>query len=65
MQHNNCVKITLVRSLIGRLPGHIRTAHALGLKRMHSFVVLPKSPTIMGMINKVNYLLKIEEVSQA
>lgn len=63
MQHNDSVKITLVKSLIGRLPGHIRTAHALGLRKMHASVTLRKSPTIMGMVNKLHYLLKVEEVS--
>jgi large subunit ribosomal protein L30 len=64
MQHNDFLKITLVKSLIGRLPGHIRTAHALGLRKMHASVVQRNSPTIMGMVKKLNYLLKVEEVSQ-
>ncbi len=58
------LKITLVKSLIGRLPGHIRTAHALGLKKMHASVIQRNSPTIMGMVNKLEYLLKVEEVTQ-
>lgn len=64
MQHNEFLKITLVKSLIGRLPGHVRTAHALGLKKMHKTVFQRKSPTIVGMVNKVHYLLKVEEVAQ-
>ncbi len=63
MQHKE-LKITLVKSLIGRLPGHIRTAHALGLRKMHSSVIQRCSPTIMGMVKKLNYLLKVEEVNQ-
>lgn len=64
MPHSEFVKITLVKSLIGRLPGHIRTAHALGLRKMHASVIQRTSPTIMGMVKKLDYLLKVEEVSQ-
>lgn len=64
MPHKDFLKITLVKSLIGRLPGHIRTSHALGLKKMHATVVHKKSPTIVGMVNKLNYLLEVEEVEQ-
>lgn len=68
MQHKEVskefLKITLVKSLIGRLPGHIRTAHALGLKKMNRTVIQRSSPTILGMVNKLHYLLKVEEVSQ-
>jgi large subunit ribosomal protein L30 len=63
MQHNDCLKITLVKSLIGRLPGHVRTAQALGLRKMHASIIIRKSPTLMGMVNKLHYLLKVEEVS--
>lgn len=58
------LKITLVKSLIGRLPPHINTVHALGLKRMNQTTEKYDTPSIRGMINKVGYLLKIEEVSQ-
>lgn len=64
MPHKDCLKITLVKSLIGRLPGHVRTAHALGLRKMHAFVIQRNSPTIMGMVKKLDYLLKVEEVDQ-
>lgn len=64
MQHKKYLKITLVKSLIGRLPGHILTAHALGLKKMNATVIKNNSPMIMGMVKKLDYLLKVEEVSQ-
>lgn len=67
MPHKNnesFLKITLVKSLIGRLPGHVRTAHALGLKKMHATIIQRNSPTILGMVNKLHYLLKVEEVNQ-
>ena len=50
------IKVTLVKSLIGRKKDHIATANALGLKK------IGKTPQIKGMIDKVNYLLKVEEV---
>lgn len=58
------LKITLIKSLIGRLPKHIETVHALGLKRINRMVEKHDTPTIRGMLNKVSYLLKIEEYPQ-
>ncbi|NEZ46634.1 50S ribosomal protein L30 [Clostridium niameyense] len=55
------VKITLVKSLIGRKKDHIATVNALGLKKIRSTVEHEDTPQIRGMINKVNYLLKVEE----
>lgn len=54
------VKVTLVKSIIGRLEAHRATVKGLGLRRMHHTVVLQDTPAIRGMINKVNYLLKVE-----
>ena len=56
------VKVTLVKSLIGRKKDHIATAHALGLKKFGKTVEHEVTPQINGMLNKINYLLKIEEV---
>ena len=56
------VKVTLVKSLIGRKKDHIATAHALGLKKIGNTVEHEVTPQINGMLNKINYLLKIEEV---
>lgn len=58
------LKITLIKSLIGRLPGHVRTAEALGLRKMHATIIQRNSPTILGMVQKLHYLLKVEEVDQ-
>lgn len=54
------VKVTLVKSIIGRLESHRATVKGLGLRRMHHTVELQDTPAIRGMINKVNYLLKVE-----
>jgi large subunit ribosomal protein L30 len=54
------VKVTLVRSVIGRIEAHKATVKGLGLRRMHHTVELQDTPEVRGMINKVNYLLKVE-----
>jgi large subunit ribosomal protein L30 len=56
------LKITLAKSLIGRKKDHIATANALGLKKIGKIVEHEDTPQIKGMINKVSYLLKVEEV---
>jgi large subunit ribosomal protein L30 len=54
------IKVTLVRSLIGRIEAHKATVKGLGLRRMHHTVEVQDTPAIRGMINAVNYLLKVE-----
>lgn len=56
------VKITLVKSLIGRKKEHIATVNALGLRKIGKNVEHEETPQIKGMINKVIYLLNVEEV---
>ena len=56
------VKITLVKSLIGRKKEHIATVNALGLRKIGKNVEHEETPQIKGMINKVIYLVKVEEV---
>ena len=57
------IKVTLVKSLIGRKKDHIATANALGLKKIGKTVEHELTPQIKGMIDKVNYLLK-EDVTR-
>lgn len=56
------LKITLKRSPIGRQPRHIATVKALGLRRLNHTVVKTDNPQVRGMVNKVAYLLEVEEV---
>ena len=56
------VRVTLVRSMHGRLKRHRACVRGLGLKRMHQTVEVEDSPCTRGMINRVSYLLKVEEV---
>jgi large subunit ribosomal protein L30 len=55
------IKITLVKSLIGRLPKHIQIANQLGLKKLNKTVVHRNIPSILGMLNQISYLLRVEE----
>lgn len=55
------LKVTLVRSKIGRLKTHKECLRGLGLKRMHQTVKVIDTPCNRGMINKISYLLKVEE----
>jgi len=55
------VKITLVRSKHGRLASHKACVAGLGLRRIHQTVEVIDTPENRGMINKVQYLLNVEE----
>lgn len=54
------IRITLVRSPLGRQPVQRRTVRALGLKRLNHSVVQQESPEILGMVNRVQHLVKVE-----
>jgi len=54
------LRITLVRSPLGRLPVQRRTVRALGLKRMNHSVVQKDTPEIKGMISRINHLIVVE-----
>ncbi|GIW48932.1 MAG: 50S ribosomal protein L30 [Caloramator sp.] len=56
------LKVTLVKSTIGKKPDHVATVKALGLRKIGHTVEHQDTPAIRGMINKVNYMLKVEEV---
>ena len=56
------VRVTLVRSVNGRLANHRACVRGLGLRRMHHSAVVEDTPCTRGMIDKVAYLLKVEEL---
>ena len=58
------LKIELVKSPIGYRYDQRRTLKALGLRKMHSSVVLDDTPPIRGMVRKVSHLLKVEAVQE-
>ena len=55
------IKVVLKKSLIGRLDSHIKTANALGLKKIRDEKIHNDTPQIRGMINKVSHLVEVEE----
>ncbi len=55
------LKITLIRSLIGKPETQRVTVRTLGLKKLNSSVMQEDNPQIRGMINKVSHLVKVEE----
>ena len=55
------LRITLVKSAIGYTEKHKATVRALGLRRMHQSVVHQDSPSLQGMLRKINHLVKVEE----
>ncbi len=57
------LKITLVRSVIGRPSDQARTVQSLGLRKLNHSVVRPDQPAIRGMVNKIQHLVKVEEVA--
>jgi large subunit ribosomal protein L30 len=59
-KEGKAIKVTLVRSVIGRIEAHKATVKGLGLRRMYHTVELQDTPAIRGMINAVGYLLKVE-----
>ena len=56
------VRVTLVRGLMGKKPDHRDTVRGLGLRRIRHTVELEDTPAVRGMINKVAYLVKVEEI---
>lgn len=57
------LRVTLKRSINGRLANHQACVRGLGLRRMHHTVVVEDTPCTRGMVDKVAYLLDIEELS--
>jgi large subunit ribosomal protein L30 len=55
------LRVTLRRSMHGRVKGHRECVRGLGLRRMHQTVEVEDTPCVRGMINKVFYLLRVEE----
>lgn len=57
------LRITLVRSMIGRPEKHRRVLRGMGLTKLNRTVELKDTPPIRGMINTVSHLVKVEEKS--
>jgi len=56
------IKVTMTKSQIGRLPVHRECLKGLGLRKINQSVELKDTPENRGMINKISYMLKVEEI---
>jgi len=55
------IKVTQIKSSSGRLESHKATARGLGLRRMHHTVEVNDTPEVRGMINRISYMVSVEE----
>jgi large subunit ribosomal protein L30 len=55
------IKVTLIKSQSGRLRTHKACVAGLGLRRINHSVEIIDTPENRGMINKVSYLLRVED----
>ena len=62
MIKNKKIKITLIKSPIGYKEKAKKTLEALGLKKINQSVIHNENDSIVGMLNSVNYLIKIEKI---
>ncbi len=56
------LSVTMTKSRFGRLPNHQACLKGLGLRKINQTVVVLNTPENKGMINKVSYMLKVEEI---
>jgi len=61
MANKKTLKVTLLRSKFGRLAAHRACLSGLGLRRIRQTVEVEDTPCTRGMINKVFYMVKVEE----
>jgi large subunit ribosomal protein L30 len=61
MADKKMMRVTLVRSVNGRLASHKACVRGLGLRRMHQTVEVEDTACTRGMVNKVNYMVRVEE----
>ena len=61
MVEKKMMRVTLVRSMNGRLATHKACVRGLGLHRMHETVAIDDTPSTRGMVKKLSYMVKVEE----
>ncbi len=54
------IKVTQIKSVIGRLEPQKRTAKALGLRRVNDSTIVPDNDAVRGMVNAISHLVKVE-----
>jgi large subunit ribosomal protein L30 len=57
---NKKIRVTLIKSIIGTKKSHRATVRGLGLRGINSTAELEYTPAVLGMLKKVNYLVKFE-----
>jgi large subunit ribosomal protein L30 len=62
MADKKMMRVTLVRSVNGRLKSHQACVRGLGLRRMHHSVDVEDTPATRGMASKVSYMVKVEDI---
>lgn len=60
--NQKCLRVTLIRSTNKKLAKHRACVKGLGLHRIGETVEVVATPETLGMVNKISYLLKVEEV---
>ena len=55
------IKVTLVRSTIGRPKTQELTVRSMGLRKLNQTVELPDTPSVRGMVTKVQHLVEVQE----
>jgi large subunit ribosomal protein L30 len=60
MSSEKKIRVTLTKSLAGRLPKHKACAAGLGLRRIGHTVELQDSPSVRGMVGKIYYMVRVE-----
>lgn len=58
---NATVRVTLVKGLAGTRGTHLATVRGLGLRKINQTVELADTPAVRGMINKVFYLVRVDD----
>lgn len=61
--NNTKIRVTQIGSSIGRKYNQKQTLIGLGLNKMHKAVVLDNTPSIRGMVKKIQHLLKVENLN--
>lgn len=56
------LKITLIKSLIGRPEKERKIAKSLGLRKLNAEVIRPNTPVIKGQVNKLSHLVRVDEI---
>ena len=56
------LSVTLLRSPFGELPNHRECVRGLGLKKVHQTVIVEDTPSIRGLVRKIDYMLRVEDV---